>query len=73
MILLSGHGSQQPERESSDPADHKLDGQDEMFLPADTGSWNDAQQSVANVILDHELRRWLDRITDHGGSCLGDR
>jgi hypothetical protein len=66
VILLSGHGSRQPEHDSSDPEDHKLDGLDEMFLPADTEKWDDAKQSVTNVILDHELHHWVDRITDTG-------
>ena len=64
VILLSGHGSQQPEQDSVDSDDHKLDGLDEIFLPADTGIWDEAQQTVTNVILDHELRRWVDRIVE---------
>jgi hypothetical protein len=66
VILLSGHGSRQPEQDSADPEAHKLDGLDEMFLPADTGRWDEAKQSVTNVILDHELHRWIDRITGTG-------
>ena len=66
VVLLAGHGSQQPEQDSTDPSDHKLDGLDEIFLPADAGEWDEAQQSVTNVILDHELRGWIDRIADKG-------
>ncbi|HEY2827166.1 MAG TPA: caspase family protein [Pirellulales bacterium] len=53
VVLLSGHGSQQPEQDSTAPSDHKLDGLDEIFLPADAGEWDEGQHSVTNVILDH--------------------
>ena len=66
VILLSGHGSQQPEHDAIDPDDHKLDGMDEIFLPADTGEWDEKLQTVTNVVLDHELRKWIDRIANSG-------
>src|SRR5262245_59571847 len=44
VILLSGHGSQQPESDPPDPVHPEADGLDETFLPADVGPWQEKQQ-----------------------------
>lgn len=66
VILLSGHGSQQPDQDPPDPNDPELDGLDEIFLPADIGKWDRAVQAVENAIVDDELRVWLQAIQDRG-------
>jgi hypothetical protein len=65
MILLSGHGNQQPDHEPFDEAD----GLDETFLPCDCGPWDDDKEMVLNAILDDELEAWTKAITD-GGAAL---
>ena len=62
MIFLSGHGSQQPDQPPLD----EDDGLDETFLPADIGDWDGTKMTVANAIIDDELRTWLDAICRKG-------
>ncbi len=62
VILLAGHGSQQPDQEPFDEAD----GLDETFLPADAGPWLEDKGRVANAIVDDELGVWTRAITDRG-------
>ena len=64
VILMAGHGSQQPADE--DPKDPELDGLDEIFLPADVGRWNGETGVVENAITDDEIRDWLNRIRNTG-------
>lgn len=66
VILLAGHGSQQPDQEPPDPGDAEPDGLDEIFLPADVGRWDGDQGQVANAIVDDELRAWLKEIQQRG-------
>jgi hypothetical protein len=66
VILLSGHGSQQPDQDPPDPDDPEPDGLDEIFLPADIGRWDRNRQFVTNAIVDDELRAWLRAIQDRG-------
>ena len=66
VILLSGHGSQQPDQDPPDPNDPEPDGLDEIFLPADIGKWKHAVQAVENAIIDDELCIWLKAIQDRG-------
>ncbi len=64
VILLSGHGSQQPQqKESPDP---KPDGLDEVFLPADVGSCENGSDQIPGGIPDFELNRWLAAIRRSG-------
>ncbi|HEY7153076.1 MAG TPA: caspase family protein, partial [Gemmataceae bacterium] len=65
MILLSGHGNQQPDHEPLD----EPDGLDETFLPCDCGPWDADKEMVLNAILDDELEAWSKAITD-GGAAL---
>ena len=64
VILLSGHGSQQPDQEPYD----EIDGLDETFLPCDAGRWDALKEMVVNAIVDDELGTWSKVITDRGAS-----
>lgn len=63
VILLGGHGSQQPDQAPFD----ELDGLDEVFLPSDAGPVLDDAQ-IRNAIIDDELAVWTKAITDTGAS-----
>jgi uncharacterized caspase-like protein len=62
VILLGGHGSQQPEDPKS--PDPEPDGLDEIFLPRDVGKWNDTVGAVENAITDDQLGAWVTAIRD---------
>ncbi len=66
VVLLSGHGSHQPDNDGDVERDFEPDGLDETFLPADIGRWDAARRTVANAIVDDDLRRWSRAITDAG-------
>ena len=55
LILLAGHGGQQPESKNPDPTYLKPDGLDQMFLPCDCGQWNGKKWCVERAIADYEL------------------
>jgi len=65
VILLAGHGSQQPDL-GDDADDLEADGFDETFLPIDIGRWSGNKQRVENAIVDDELRQWLSAIVAKG-------
>ncbi len=65
VILLSGHGAQQPDDDDPQKAD-ELDGLDEIFLPADIGS-TDAAGRIPNAVIDDELGTWTSEIAAKGG------
>ena len=64
VVLLSGHGSQQPAADTPDNVEP--DGLDELFLPADVKGWTGRKGGVANAVVDNELRAWLEAITAKG-------
>jgi Caspase domain len=66
MIVMGGHGSQQPER----VAGSESDGLDETFLPCDAGPWDGSNQAVTNAIIDDEFEVWTSAITDRGASLF---
>src|SRR5207249_2774043 len=67
MILLIGHGGQQPEPDPPpDPQYAEPDGLDELFLPADAGVWDKKTYGVTNAIVDDEFRVWTQAILDKG-------
>ncbi len=69
VILLGGHGSQQPEQDPPDPKYPKPDGRDQIFLPADIGKYDFIKShTVENAVPDYELRRWTKAITATGAS-----
>ena len=63
VLLLAGHGGQQPEQKNPDPMYLKPDGLDQMFLPCDCGQWNGKKWCVDKAIADYELRNWCKQIT----------
>jgi hypothetical protein len=65
-ILLSGHGSEQPDQVPPDPDDPEPNGMDQVFLPADAGRPDLKRKVIPNGIIDDELRVWLKAITDKG-------
>jgi hypothetical protein len=65
VVLLAGHGSQEPE-DPHDPDEPEDDGLDEIFLPADVGKWTGATGNVAGAIKDNTVGKWLRKITDKG-------
>jgi hypothetical protein len=65
-ILLSGHGSEQPDQVPPDPNDPEPNGMDQVFLPANAGKPDLKKKVIPNAIIDDELRVWLKAITDKG-------
>ena len=66
LILLGGHGSQQPDQEPFD----EPDGLDETFLPCDAGPWDGKKEMVVNAIIDNELEIWTKAIVDRGAALF---
>lgn len=69
IVLLSGHGSQQPNDNPDDPNDPEPDGLDEIFCPADVGGEIDPDAEkpvVPNALSDDELRVLLGGLEDSG-------
>lgn len=66
VILLAGHGSQQPDNDAEGGDDDEPDGFDESFLPADIGAWDSSRAVVANAIVDDEIRGWLTSMQSAG-------
>lgn len=64
VILLAGHGSQQPA--DADPDDPEPDGYDELFLPMDVEGWDGEIGALPNAIVDDEIRDWLAAIRATG-------
>ncbi len=64
FILMSGHGSQQPA--NPDPKDIETDGLDEVFLPADTTTWDPEARTITGAITDDEIKVWTDAIRKKG-------
>jgi Caspase domain len=62
VILLAGHGAQQPEDKNA--PEPELDGMDEIFLPRDIAGWDPATRSVKNAIVDNDVADWLRAIRD---------
>ena len=50
VVLLSGHGSQQPEHDPPFSKYPKPDAKDQIFLAADLGSWDDAHNTMTGAI-----------------------
>ena len=66
LILMSGHGTQQPDEDPPDPDDPEPDGLDEVFLPADAQPYDKKTRTIPRAIVDDELGRWVRRIRDRG-------
>lgn len=66
VILLAGHGSQQPADADADADDPEPDGYDELFLPRDVEGWDGQIGALPNAIVDDEIRDWLAAIRATG-------
>ena len=66
VILMAGHGSQQPA--NRDSTDDEPDGFDEIFIPADAGPWDRTDRRVTNAIVDDDIQRWVTDIRSRGAS-----
>ena len=71
VILLPGHGSQEPEN-PPDPVHPEPDGLNEIFLPADVSQWKATPGNVPNAIVDEDLGAWLGAITARAASRISD-
>ncbi|OWK40384.1 hypothetical protein FRUB_05303 [Fimbriiglobus ruber] len=63
VILMAGHGSQQPVPDPNDPNNPEIDGLDEIFLPADVAQWDSDRKTVPGAIRDNEIGAWLTSLT----------
>lgn len=67
VLLLSGHGSQQPDNDPDNEDDPEPDGFDEIFCPADIDSPDDFRSPYAkNALTDDELRESIKKIRKKG-------
>lgn len=70
VILMAGHGSQQPVPAGSPFAAEEPDGMFEVFLPRDVEGWGNrasgTEGDIKGAILDHEVRARVDRMTSAG-------
>jgi len=63
MIFYSGHGTEQPVKDTSqDPERSNLD---QVMLPTDAGDYDAKTKSVRNGIVDDEIGAALDKIRDN--------
>ena len=68
VIVLSGHGTQQPIPEGQDPFDpqnSEPDGLDEVFLPADV---SEGSPVIRNGIVDNQISTWLEQMRAKGAN-----
>lgn len=63
-IYFAGHGSQQPV--TKDSLRTEPDGRDEIFLPRDTGRWQDDVELVKNAIVDDDISKYLNKLRQKG-------
>ena len=70
ILLMGGHGSQQPVPAGNPYAGDEPDGLFEVFLPRDVRNWGNkasgTEGEIPNAILDHEIRALVDRMTASG-------
>lgn len=66
FILLSGHGSEQPDQVPPDPDDPEPNGMDQVFLPCDAEAPDLKRKVIPNGIIDDELRVWIRDVSAAG-------
>ena len=66
VILLAGHGSQQPGPDPDNPGDGETLRMRKIFLPADVGKWDSGKNTVTNAIADDDFHQWLSGIRKSG-------
>jgi Caspase domain len=65
VILLAGHGSQQP-ADWSRPGNFEPDGLDELFMPRDVGFYDKQKHRFPQAIIDDDFHDWVDKIVATG-------
>lgn len=68
VILMGGHGSQEPNDDPENTEDIETDGLDEVFLPEDTGPWDSGEKEIHSAIRDDRLREWGKALIKKGAS-----
>ena len=71
VVLLAGHGSQQPESDPPDPVNPEPDGLDEIFLPADVDAVEGDEGTTAGRHRRRRHRGLAPRDHRQAGLCLG--
>jgi len=66
FILLSGHGSRQPDTDHDPVGDYEPDGLDELFLPCNIGVWESEEAAVEHALTDDQIRGWLAKLVEKG-------
>lgn len=66
FILLSGHGSRQPDQDNDPERDPEPDGFDELFLPCNIGRWQGDVGTVEHAITDDQIRDWSRALVERG-------
>jgi hypothetical protein len=66
MFYYSGHGSVQPVKPDEEQDEPEADGNDQVILPADVGSYDIISRTIRNAIVDNELRAKFDAIRAKG-------
>jgi len=66
VILLAGHGSQQPGPDPDNPGDPERLRMHQIFLPVDVGKWDGGKKTVTNSITDDDFHQWLSGIRKSG-------
>ncbi|MBL8850773.1 MAG: caspase family protein [Planctomycetaceae bacterium] len=66
FILLSGHGSRQPDLNLDAANDYEPDGLDELFLPCNIGKWESEVAAVEHAITDDRIRDWMAQLVEKG-------
>ena len=67
VLHLAGHGLQVPQRPDAEP---EPDGLDEVFLTADTHTWDAAQGVLPQALYDHDIARFVSTATQQGVRVL---
>jgi hypothetical protein len=65
IVLLAGHGSQQP-ADWSRKDNFEPDGTDEVFLPRDANRYDRLKKAYANALTDDDLRDLIDKVVATG-------
>lgn len=68
-LYLAGHGTRRPQPAAGSRYPEP-DGQDELFLPMDSGRWQEGIGTVARSIRDDEIQQRLDHLQQRGVSVV---
>jgi hypothetical protein len=68
VLHWAGHGVQVPQ--PADPPHPEPDGLDEVFLTADTQTWDGERQRLPQAIGDDQIGAWMDALVDRGAEVF---